>query len=118
MSASAAESTQYSIAFAKSISRTLAMAVALYLSLVYGIGYAILVWSVNNRLAPISYQGNCGYETSFLIGLLAFLIILPTVLLWLGKIGQGLLAYGVGQIVALTSGLVFHGLMIARYCSL
>jgi hypothetical protein len=56
MSATTAESP-YSIAYAMSISRTLAMAVALYLSLLYGSGYAALAWSVNNQLAPVSYPG-------------------------------------------------------------
>jgi hypothetical protein len=115
MSATTAESP-YSIVYAKSISRTLAMATALYLSLLYGLGYAILEWSVSNPLAPISYQGNCGYEISFLIGLLVILVILPTGLLWFGKIGQGLLAYGIGQFVALAVGIAFHGLLVSRAC--
>jgi hypothetical protein len=115
MSATTAESP-YSIAYAMSISRTLAMAVALYLSLLYGSGYAALAWSVNNQLAPVSFQGNCGYEISFLIGLLVVLVILPTGLLWLGKIGQGMLAYVFGQLVAVAAGVAFHGLLVSRAC--
>jgi hypothetical protein len=118
MSATTAESPA-SIAFAQAVSRMLAMSVAIYLSLVYSVGYAILAWSVNNRLAPISCRGDsCGYEAVLLIGLLVFLVILPTALLWFGKIGQGLLAYGIGQFVALAVGLVFHSLLLARYCTL
>ena len=116
MSATTAESPA-NIALAQAVSRTLAMSVAIYLSLVYSVGYAILAWSVNNRLAPISYRADyCGIEAALLIGLLVLLVILPTALLWLGKIGQGLLAYGIGQFVALAAGLVFHGLLLARAC--
>lgn len=118
MEAATAESPT-SIALAKAVSRTLAMSVAIYLSLVYGVGYAILAWSVNIQLTPISYRGDsCGIEAALLIGLLVFLVILPTALLWLGKIGQGLLAYGIGQLAALAAGLVFHSLLLARYCTL
>jgi hypothetical protein len=116
MDAATAMESPYSIAYAKALSRTLAMAIALYLGLLYTFGYAILSWSVSNRLASISHQGICGYETAFLIGLLAFLVALPTGLLWLGKIGQGLLAYGIGQFVALAAGIAFHTLLVSRAC--
>ena len=118
MNATTTEESPYSIAYAKAVCRTLAMSIALYLSLLYTIGYAILTSSVNNRLALVSYQGNCGYEISFLVGLLVFLVILPALLLWYGKVGPGLLAYGIGQFVALAAGIGFHGLLVSRACTI
>jgi hypothetical protein len=89
---------------------------ALYLVLVYGFGLAVLSWSVNRILEPVSLQGECGYETGVFFAALAILAVLPPALMWYGKIAQGFLAYVACQILALIAGIAFHSFLLSRHC--